>query len=186
MPEQCTILLWFHVHLKQPATISDEPSSMFLYCNYHWLKKKKSLSEARIWGCRMCTICSCLCVCVCLYVCSPCSFLSCPKLNSWIWSLRLFFLLCLCPASSEGSSLTLHPMWHPLTSTLFQEVCPGCKIRAGGIVLCLIQGSPWVWRGDAACLAHQPWPQPAQIFSLFIDGSPSQISVGVRITQVLI
>ena len=41
MPEQCTILLWFHVHLKQPATISEEPPSMFLYCNYHWFKKKK-------------------------------------------------------------------------------------------------------------------------------------------------
>ena len=22
---------------------------------------------------------------------------------------------------------------------------------------CLTKGSPWVWRGDTACLAHQPW-----------------------------
>ena len=106
--------------VEADALTSEPPGK--IYWNYHWLKKEK-LSEAKIWGCRMCTICWCLYVCVCLCVCSPCSFLSCPKLN-WIWSLRLSS--CFVYTQPILRAPLSHSIPHDthLLPLLFQELCP--------------------------------------------------------------
>lgn len=90
-------------------------------------------------GCVWC-VRACVCVCTCV---GPLFLVEFSKTEVSLFS-TFFSLLCPRPANSKGFSLSCHPMWHPLTSTIVQramspswnpgwrDYIPSCSREPGG------------------------------------------------------